>query len=116
MEKRHLVKIIGYLVYCLVVVLVGKYEQAQGYDWWVIWTLGIVILALLCMSAGGLLSKGSYVNDSMRFRQYQKYNSNYGGIGEIVFYILLMLPLIYNMMQLVVMFILFDGRGCVKKT
>ena len=98
MDKQRLIKVGGYLVYCIIVICIGKYESMQGYDCWPFLTAGIVLLALLCMSAGGLLSKSNYVNDSMRYRQYQKYNAHQGGIGEVIFYILLMLPLIYNMM------------------
>lgn len=98
MEKKIIFKIIGYLIYAALILGVGVYEDVQGYDWWMFWTGGIMILALLCMSAGGIFSKANYVNDSMRYRQYQKFNRNEGGLGEVVFYILLMLPLIYNMM------------------
>lgn len=98
MEKKNLVKIIGFLVYAVIILIIGWYEDAQGNDWWMFWTGGIMILALLCMSAGGIFSKANYVNDSVQYRQYQKFDRHEGGLGEVIFYILLMLPLIYNMM------------------
>lgn len=98
MEKKKMFKIFGFLIYAVLILGAGMYEDIQGYDWWMFWTGGIMILALLCMSAGGIFSKANYVNDSMRYRQYQKFDRNEGGFGEVLFYILLMLPLIYNMM------------------
>ena len=98
MEKRKLMKIIATFIYAAVILGAGWYEDAQGYDWWLVWTVGIIFLALLCMSAGGIFRKTNYVSDSMRYRQYQKYEKNEGSISEVFFYIALMLPLIYNMM------------------
>lgn len=98
MQKKKLIKIISYLIYFIIVLAIGWYEDAQGYDWWMFWTGGIVLLALLCMSAGGTFSKANYVNDSIRYRQYQKYDSQKGGLREVLLYILLMFPLIYNLM------------------